>query len=398
MFYLIIFLILLIFAFIESFTQYKNKYILYGIVFLLLTFISGFRYETGVDWVMYEGQMDYSYSLIEAFERDKWDWLSLRLDVGYSILLALIKTFGGGVQTLFFIIALVTQILLYLNLRKYSSRILLSYLIYYCFFFFVFDLSGIRQGLAIQLFFYSIRFIINRSFLKFLICIIFATLFHWSAAILFPLYFFLERKISVKLSVFIVVFSTLVFTFQIKWLGAIMGDFLTKINSFTLLAKKVEAYTTNDFFARERSWDKMTIYAYLRIIALIFFNYLFREKYKDNKYYNIFYNLLIIQFLCIFTFYEFFEISDRYKSYFLISEVILIPFIIIAIKEEFLKQLSFALIAPLIFANSYIYFLEAPTAIAYNPYQNYIIHKVFDKKNTGYKRFKKHIQINTQED
>jgi hypothetical protein len=142
----------------------------------------------------------------------------------------------------------------------------------------------------------------------------------------------------------------------------------------------------------------MTVYVYLRIIAFIFFNYLFREKYKENKYYNVFYNLLIIQFLCIFTFYEFFEISDRYKSYFLVSEVILVPFIIGAIQQEFLKQVAFIVILPLIFANSYIYFLEAPAAIAYNPYQNYIIHKVFDKKNTGYKRFKKHIQINTQED
>lgn len=396
MFYLIIFFVLAVFAFIESFTNFKKNHILHMVAFLMLAFIAGCRYETGVDWVMYEDQMKYSYSLTEAFERDKWDWLSLRLDVGYSILLAIIKTFGGGVQVLFFIIGLAIQFLLYLNLKKYSPKILLSYLIYYSFFFFVFDMSGIRQGLAIQLFFYSLRFIVNKNFTKFFLCIIFATLFHWSAAILLPLYFFINKKISIKFSIFILIFSTVVFSFQIKWLGAIMGDLLNKINSFTLLAKKVEAYTTDDTFARERGWDKMTVYIYLKMVVIVFITYFFKEKFENNKYFTIFSNLLLIQFLCIFTFYEFFEISDRYKSYFLISEVILIPMVLEVINVNFVKQLAFVIVVPLIFANSYVYYLELPTAIAYNPYQNYVVSQIFEKKSTGFKRFKKHIQLNTK--
>lgn len=398
MFYLLIFILLAFLAFYEIVFKPKDKNRLYFLVFLLLTFISGFRYETGVDWVAYEYEIKETVSLSDAFAKNKWDWLSYRLDFGYSILNAVIKMFGGGTQTLFFIVAVLTQYLLYLNLKRYTHYVLFAYLIYYTFFFFIFDLSGIRQGLAMQIFLYGIKYIKEKNFWKYFLVIFLATSIHWTASILILLYFFANRKVPLILVVITVLFSTVVFSFQVKWLGAIMGDLLNKLNGYTLLQAKVKGYTTNENFSQERSWNVYSIYIYLRLIFVLIVSYKLRDKIaQKTPYFNIFFNMLLLQFLCIYTFYEFYEMSERFKFYFLISEVVLITFIIYSLEQRYKKQLASIFFIIFIFFNSYIYFLALPPSIAYQPYQNYIIYKVFDKKSDGYNRFRKHIQINDAE-
>lgn len=398
MFYLFIFIFLAVLAIYEIAFNPKDKQRWYLFVFLLLTFISGFRYETGVDWVAYEYELKNAIPLDVAITTNQWDWLSYRLDFGYSILNSAIKMFGGGTQTLFFIMALVTQYLLYLNLRKYTHYVLFSYLIYYTFFFFIFDLSGIRQGLAMQIFLYSIRYIKERKFWNYLLCIFLATSVHWTASVLILLYFFAHRKFSSALTIFIVLFSTAVFSFQIKWLGSIMGDLLNQLNSYTLIQDKVKGYTTNETFAQERSWNVYSLYIYAKLIlVLVLSRRLLKNSREVSPYFNIFYNMLLLQFVCIYTFYEFYEMSERFKFYFLISEVILISFIVYAHPQRYKRQAVAIFFIIFIFFNSYIYFLALPTSIAYQPYQNYIIYKALDKKSDGYRRFRKHIQLNDGE-
>lgn len=395
MFYLIIFLLLAFLAFYEIVFTPKNSNRLYFLVFLLLTFTSGFRYETGVDWVAYEYEIKNTISLYDAINNGHWDWLSYRLDIGYSILNALIKMFGGGTQTLFFIVAFLTQYLLYLNLKKYTNYVLLAYLIYYTFFFFIFDLSGIRQGLAMQIFLYAIKYIKEKNFWKYLWFIFLAASIHWTAGILIVLYFFVNRKPPLILVAVIVIFSTVVFTFQIKFLGAVMGNLLDQLNGYSLLEAKVKGYTTIENFSQKRSWNVYSVYIYLRLLIVLILSYKLRYKIAEKTpYFNIFFNLLVLQFLCIYTFYEFYEMSERFKFYFLISEVVLITFIIQSLEQRYKRQLASVFFIIFIFFNSYIYFLGLPPSIAYQPYQNYIIYKILDKKSDGYKRFKKHIQIN----
>lgn len=71
------------------------------------------------------------------------------------------------------------------------------------FFFFLFtlgyynwSLNGIRQALAIVIFTYSIRYIINKSFIKYLACLVFASLFHKTVIIMLPLYFIRNLRFS----------------------------------------------------------------------------------------------------------------------------------------------------------------------------------------------------------
>ncbi len=64
------------------------------------------------------------------------------------------------------------------------------YLSYYC--------SGVRQGIAVSICLFSSRYIINRQFLKFLMVIGCAMLFHKSAICFIPGYFIYRKKIKLK--------------------------------------------------------------------------------------------------------------------------------------------------------------------------------------------------------
>ena len=377
----------------------RNKLVI-GIIIFLLFLVSGFKYETGVDWFAYEYLIDSSYPIDKAFVNGRWDLVFPTLDVGYSFLNSLIKSLGGGIQILIFISSLVSIGLLKKNVEKYSPLPIFSLLVYYTFFFFIFDLSGLRQGLAIQLFFFSLRYLEKKNFLKYILTILLATSVHWTSILLVPMYFILNRKASIRNVVIVIIISTIVFSFQIKWLGVVMGDVLNQINGFTLLAGKVSAYTTNDVFAQNRGWNTYSFYVYIKIILLVILTYQKRNiiiKKEKSQYFNIFFNLSLAQFFCIFTFYEFYEMSERFKFYFLISEVILFPWLIVSFYYRYQKQITLCMCTIFIFFNSYIYFLEFPTSIAYTPYQNYIIYKMLDKKSTGYERLQEHIRLNSDE-
>lgn len=399
-FYFIIFLFIATCSIFEI-NQYpkKNKFLI-NLIIILLFLVAGFRYETGVDWLAYEYQINNAYPIDSAFNTGRWDLIFPTLDIGFSLLNSIVKSFGGGVQSIFFIISLISISLLKNNVERYSPLPIFALLVYYTFFFFIFDLSGLRQGLAIQVFFYSIRYIESKKFFKYMCAILLAVTIHWTSILLLPMYFVLNKKASIRNVIVVIVASTIIFSFQIKWLGAFMGDILNQINGFTLLAGKVNAYTTNDVFSQNRGWNMYSFYVYIKIIVLLVITYKKRDyiiKNENSKSFNIFFNLSLAQFFCIFTFYEFYEMSERFKFYFLISEVVLFPWLIISFYFKIQKQIiSFACIT-FIFFNSYIYLLEFPTAIAYTPYQNFIIYKMMDKESTGYKRLKEHIKLNSNE-
>ncbi|MFK1805304.1 EpsG family protein [Bacteroides fragilis] len=65
-------------------------------------------------------------------------------------------------------------------------------------FFLIFDVNGLRQGLAIGFILYSCKFIFSRNIWGFLFMIILATLSHSSAIVFFSCLFFAKHSIFYK--------------------------------------------------------------------------------------------------------------------------------------------------------------------------------------------------------
>lgn len=392
MFYLFVFTLLIFFSFLEvihlSKKTLSNLHIFVGVMFVL---IAGLRYETGVDWRAYQYTFDNMPALDQAFYTKNLSEVFFSLDLGYALLNSVIKMLGGGIQTLFFVVSLASTILLIKNLRYYTEYVLTGLLIYYSFFFFVFDLSGLRQGLAMQIFFYALKYIGEKNFKKFILCLLIATSIHWTAFLLLYLYFFIKNKASVKLTLMIFTIALFVFTFQIRWLGTILDNLLNQLNFAPLLAAKFLAYTTSEIFSVPRGWDLYSVFNFIRMALVIFLSNHFKTKLEVNiKQYAVFYNLVLIEVVLFFCFFEFTEISERLRFYFFLAEIVLISNLVFCFKDYFFRYLTFGVTICILFLNSYPFLLNSVSTIAYHPYQNYWIYKALNLQSDGDDRLEEH--------
>ena len=198
MYYLIIFLIILCGYLISR--QYPNSQISnvsYWILYLLLTITAGFRYETGTDYFTYQEIYNGTVTLNEAIEYGKiWSTYG-NAEFGYMFLNSLFRTLGVEINVMFICISMFTLYLVFKSVSDYCYYYrFLIILTYYCFCFFILDLSATRQVIATSIFLYSYRFILKCKVYKYLMCAVLALLFHTSAIVILPLYWIINRKFS----------------------------------------------------------------------------------------------------------------------------------------------------------------------------------------------------------
>lgn len=387
MIYLYIFIIISIIAWFEiKGLLPKNKRFEY-FVLSIFVFIAGFRYETGVDWAGYSDYYDEIVALDEAFNKDNFKNIFVTLDVGYALLNSIVKMFNGGIQTIFFVVSLLSSILLWKNLRRYTEYVITGMLIYYSFYFFIFDMSGLRQGLAIQIIIFAFQYLEKRNFSKYLLYILLATSIHWSAFILILIYFINPYK-KIKFHSYIFFISLFVFILNIKFIETLIPNLNSLIKGNVLLSYKLDAYTNNQNYAQERGWNLMTIFVLLRVTTIYFLCKIYGNI--EDKKFIFFFNLFIIQVIIYFGLYELIEISERLRFYFAFSEIILLLMILKQTNKYYLKDILYVFIVVITFVNGMPYFLHFKGTIAYHPYQNYLIYKIMDYKSTGNYRLQQH--------
>ena len=147
MYYLILFLILVLLAIIEVFAdneRIKNLFLFFS--YLLFVFTSGLKYETGVDWRAYSMVVDNVMPINDINSTAGYESVFDGLDVGFNLLISVIKYFNGGLQTLFLTLSLISTAFLFTSLKRYLKYPMLGVLLYYGLIFFYLDMSGIRQA------------------------------------------------------------------------------------------------------------------------------------------------------------------------------------------------------------------------------------------------------------
>ena len=137
----------------KSFSRLISLFIL----FLLLLLVS-LRNGVGTDWDAYS-----------SFYKETTD----RTEFGYAFVNNLFSNLGFPYYLFLFIINGFSLLLIYLFLRRNSALLTIGLLIYFSDLFLYYNLSGIRQGIAISITCFSINYAIKRNFILFLIFIIF---------------------------------------------------------------------------------------------------------------------------------------------------------------------------------------------------------------------------------
>ncbi|WP_187770539.1 EpsG family protein [Bacillus mycoides] len=163
--------------------------------YLILIFITGFRYNVGTDYNGYVLNFDY------LMNND-----IPRIEYSFKFIVKIAHLIGFNQQFIFFVYAVITYVFIFLSIKYFDSkakyRPIITLLVLQYFLFTGFN--TVRQMVAVAIFFYAIRFIVNKNLIRYIIWIIIASFFHKSAMICLVFYFILNLNIKKFIMILIV--------------------------------------------------------------------------------------------------------------------------------------------------------------------------------------------------
>jgi len=116
---------------------------------------------------------------------------------------------------------------------------------------------------------------------------------------------------------------------------------------------------------------------------------LFKPGIDSRKYGTVHLNMFALSLALYYYSYELVEISNRFRLFFLISVIVVLPLLLEALPTFMNRLLGYLLALVYCFNFASAIFLEKPQAIAYNPYQNYIEFRKNPRPSTGKERLER---------
>ena len=167
----------------------RNSIVLKLVPMITLFIISAIRYNVGID---YSGTYtDVYYWVVSGFK-------NIRMDAGLLWLYRVIVFFGLNLQWIFVITSFIINLYIFKSIEKISSDKKLSYLIYICSTFYFFGMNGIRQAISMALFYFSLNYIPEKKWVKFIVTNLIGALFHETALLFIPLYYLILHRFKSK--------------------------------------------------------------------------------------------------------------------------------------------------------------------------------------------------------
>lgn len=380
MFYLIVFLILFVIAVLNVQMHDKlSSQILSGIAALFMIAVAGLRYETGGDWDVYT-QFFGEFPSFGRLIGKPSELLLQPVEEGFVLLCALIKSLGGTVQHLFFVVAAINITLIACALPKYTKYPVVGLLCYYDILYFNLEMIYIRQATAVALCFFALQYIEKRKILPYLLLILLACTFHRVAVLMLPLYFVLRYKIPVWVYLSVIGIGAILMACGIPWIRTI---FLTVAGWLgETYAHKAESYTETSMYAVTRGIS----IGYILNILLLVVIMCFKKKIDTLPHGTVMLNMFAISLVLYYYCFELVEVSNRVRLFFLIGIIALLPMLLEVLPLFLERLIGLLLIGLYCFSFSRAIFLEQPKAAAYNPYQNVIDYTIHPRPSTGEQR------------
>lgn len=365
---MIFIILLLIFSFFcicqfAKLSQRFQKGLAFFLIFLFFL-LAAFRYDMEGDWDVYSLIFNDAPSVIEI--DSEYLFYGVLFEPGYMILNSLLKTVTNNSQMIFVVSQLIISSLFVNNLFRYSRFPILACFVYFGVLFLSLDLLFLRQSISVQLFIFGLKYIHNRKIWKYILIITVAVLFHYSAIILYPLYFFLKRRFSNRFIVSVSIIGFLLFLFQID----IISHFF-----YIIPFPKVHEYMNHSEYGAARSFG----FIHIEIIVLLFLILVLRKKMNkpENGYDDIFVNLFIFYVIIVLYTFPLSSFAGRVKFYFIFSYIYIIPELICCFRKLSNRiVMYFILTVYLLLYQANLIFSENGTI--YRTYKNYLIENKHD--------------------
>lgn len=243
---------------VENFSK-KIKFYMYiisyiPIIFLLL-YIAGLRdINIGADTSNY---------------RDIFNNSAESIEIGYRVVSEFMKYLGGSYNLFLFLFFASSFFLKLYAFKKVSLYPLLSICIYSSFWFLVYDMNGIRQGIALGFIALSYYFLITNKNKYFYLSLSGGILFHYSALIFLPIIFFIKKKctnlIFWMILSLVVSFAYLgVTTFILEKLGTLIGADIR-------LIERIISYQNNESYNANILYSFSTFVRFIVLFTTFFF-------------------------------------------------------------------------------------------------------------------------------
>jgi len=310
--YIILIILFLALAAMQIFIKFDKKsvQILNGVAGLTFILFFGFRGLIGWDWNSY---YPFYKAIPNIFHLSAQD---CRFETGFCIFASLIKTINPGYHFFIFVNTIIDFILLHIFFKRYLPPYLYSFAfaIFIVMGGIVFELDLLRNIKGLLLFLISIRYIENRKIIPFLMLNLIGLSFHWSSIVFFPLYFFIHKKIDLRVLITIAVVGNVIYLFQIEYIKPFVqyiAGFLGEKVQF-----KTEVYMNASMFNQAYG---ITLGYLERLFTTILVLFYYNKLTAKSDTITIFINSFFIFFIFFFFFSELSIIVSRLARLFYFS-------------------------------------------------------------------------------
>jgi len=337
--YLFFLSILIILSFVEFSIIKKNKkpsVIREICIFILIVFWALRGYVVG-DAMVYGWHFN---ALPSIFSNKFWNYLLLVSDKGFTILMGITRIISKDYLFFQACIGLLTIYLLDKVVQRYSKYYVLPVLLFFSFNGLFLSFNLIRNCITILLFISSIKYIEEKRFSRFLIINIIGVFIHYSSIIYIILYPFFRIKISTKIFWIIFIVGNIIFLAKIEYVKLILGFIQPFLPGKIGLA--VKAYMN---IRHELKPFSITFGFFERFVTVVIL-LLLRRYFRNEKYVNIFYNMLLIYIIGFYFFGELSNLMGRMMMLFVGFYWFLFP--ILYAKFSRTRKYWFLIIFPLI--------------------------------------------------
>lgn len=283
----------------------------YFIVFISLIIFAGIRYDVGIDYETY----------LKSYEC-KW-YESNNTEPLFAFINHFSNNLGFEFWAVTLIIAFIQFVFLFLSVgpvpKAYKWVPIFLFIVNGDLFY---SFNILRQSIAIMIMLYFIRFIYERKFLRYILGVCIASLFHYTAIPLVFLYFFAHIRLKRRWLLGIYLFSFVV------WKLNLVNQAFYFIISFL---PKYSEYIATSFIDTLKLGSGLGFAFRQSIGLLIICNY---NRLRNDDHSVLYVNLFLLS--CFFGL-AFFNLGilDRFNDYFKIFIIFAIPFTINAFKVRF---------------------------------------------------------------
>lgn len=321
---------------------YKSKYMMFTLLFSILSFFTFFRDGLGVDYTSYIYNIEkigqgYSNYMEIGFQIMAKVLMFLTNDPKYVIGIA-------GIITIFFFLKAIFQ-------QSYDIK--MSVFIFLTWGYYFYTYNSIRYYLALSISLYAIKFLIDKKNQYFIIYIIMASLFHKSALVCIPLYLLATIKFKKRGYIAIIILAVLMWIFK---------DVIREVIFLIYPSYEGSIYDTNKI-------SGLNILKGISVVILGGFTY---AKLSDKPGFLIYFNLNIFALL-LYVFLFWIPETSRIGFYLNITSIIFIPNVLSNFTEKQKKIFSL-----LIYGLSFLLFIILmigfyKTTIRLLPYRTWLM-------------------------